>query len=111
MAKNIVHQLPTLRKLRRCNHKTRKALLDAGGKKLQLCLRECAVNLLKGNVYLNKKQFNKLKKYKKPLRELSKKSTSQKRRQKIVQTGGFLPMLLAPVIGSLLGATLKKLTK
>jgi len=111
MAKTIVQQLPTLRKLRRCNNKTRKALLSGGGKQLQLCLRECAVNVLKGNVYLNKKQFKKLAKYKKQIRDLSKKSTSQKKRQKIVQRGGFLPLLLAPVIGSLLGATLKRFKK
>jgi len=111
MAKKILHQLPTLRKLRRCNNKTRKALLRAGGKQLQLCLRECAVNVLKGNVYLNKKQFKKLGKYKKQIRHLSKKSTSQKKRQQIVQRGGFLPLLLAPIIGSLIGATLKKFTK
>lgn len=111
MAKKIIQHLPTLRKLHRCNHKIRKTLLKKGGKKLQLCLRECAVNVLKGNVHLTHSQFKKLGKHKKKLRELSKKTTSQKKRQRIAQTGGFLPLLLAPIIGSLVGDTLKKLSR
>ena len=111
MAKKIIQQLPTLRKLYRCNKQIRKALLKSGGKKLQLCLRECAVNVLKGNVHLSQSQFKKLGKHKKKLRELSKKSTSQKKRLRIVQSGGFLPLLLAPIIGSLVGDTLKKLSR
>ena len=100
--------MQSLKKLRRCTAKERKAILANGGKPLQLCLRECAINVLKGNVHLSKVQFNKLKKHKQKIRDLSKKNTSLKKRLSIEQKGGFLPLLLAPIIGSVLGGLLKK---
>ena len=108
MTKKVVSQLPTLKKLKSCSVKNRKALLNKGGKPLQLCLRECAINILKGNVPLSQSQFNSLKKYKKSLRDISKKNTSNKKRLAIEQRGGFLPLLLAPIVGSLLGGLFKK---
>ena len=108
MTKRVRSQLNTLKKLQKCSSKERKKLLIHGGKPLQLCLRECAINVLKGNVHLSKPQFKRLKKFKKHLRDLSHKSTSHKRRLQIEQRGGFLPMLLAPIVGSLLGGLLKK---
>ena len=108
MTKRIVSHLSLLKKLKKCKPYQRKALLRNGGKSLQLCLRECAVNLLKGNLHLTKSQVTKLKKYKKQIRDLSKKKTSQKRRLQIEQKGGFLPALLAPVLGAVLGAIIKK---
>ncbi len=75
----------------------RRKLLEKGGKPLQLCLRECAINVLKGNVPLTKSQLKKLGKHKKKIRDLSQKKTSYKRRIAIEQKGGFLPLLLAPI--------------
>ena len=49
-------------------------------------------------------QFNNLKQYRKEIREISKKRTSQKKRLEIQQKGGFLASLLIPIIGSLAGA-------
>lgn len=108
MTKRLKSQLKVLKQLTKCSAKDRKALLVKGGKPLQLCLRECAINVLKGNVHLSKSQFSRLKKYKSKLRELSKKNTSTKKRLSIEQRGGFLPLLLAPIVGSLLGGLLKK---
>ena len=104
MTKRVEAHLSLLKKLRKCKPSHRKILIRDGGKSLQLCLRECAVNLLKGNIHLTKQQLNKLKKYKKQIREISKKKTSNKRRVKIEQTGGFLPALIAPVLGAVLGS-------
>ena len=108
MTKRVVSHLSLLKKLRKCKPRCRKELLKSGGRSLQLCLRECAVNILKGNVQLTKCQITKLKKYKKQIREIGKKKTSQKRRLQIEQKGGFLPALIAPVLGAVLGAVLKK---
>lgn len=95
-------QVPILKQLCKCNNHTRKKILKTGGKPLQLCLRECAVNTLKGNVNLSKHQFNKLRRYRKNLRDLSHKKTSLKKRLQIEQKGGFLASLLIPILGSLL---------
>lgn len=108
MTKRVIDQLAVLKKLRKCSAKERKALLAKGGKPLQLCLRECAINILKGNVVLTKSQLTHMRRYKTKLRDLSKKKTSQKKRLAIEQRGGFLPLLLAPILGSVLSGLLKK---
>ena len=103
--------LPVLRRLCRCNNKLQREILLRGGKPLQLCLRECALNVLRGNVPLSKHQFRKLRKFKNNLRELSRKNTTQKRRLEIEQRGGFLASLLLPIVGSLAGAVIRKAVK
>lgn len=108
MTKKVVAHLSLLKKLTKCKGKQRKTLLGEGGKSLQLCLRECALNILKGNLHLTKSQHLKLKKYKKHIRELSKKKTSQKKRLQIEQRGGFLPLLLAPVLGAVVSQLINK---
>lgn len=101
------HHLSVLKKLCKCDKKVQKTLLVEGGKPLQHCLRECAVNLLSGTVPLNKQQFKKLKRHRKLVRELSKRNTSHKKRIEIEQKGGFLASLLLPIIGSIAGAAIK----
>lgn len=104
----IQQQLPLLKKLCKSDKRNQKKILLQGGKSLQHCLRECVVNVLSGTVPLSKHQFNKLKRYRSTLRELSKKRTSLKKRIKIEQKGGFLASLLVPIIGSLVGSAIKK---
>ena len=104
-------QLPQLKKLCKCNKKLQRQILTEGGKPLQLCLRECALNVIRGNVPLSKHQFNRLKKFKRDLRDLSKKKTSAKRRLHIEQKGGFLPSLLLPIIGSIASAAISRAIK
>lgn len=108
MTKHLKAHRCLLKKLKRCKPKERKEILKKGGKPLQLCLQECAINVLNGNVPLTKTQFKRLSKYKQKLRLLGKKRTSQKKKLDIEQRGGFLSALLAPVVGSLLGAIFKK---
>ena len=100
-------QLPVLRQLCHCNKYIRNQILEQGGKPLQHCLRECALNVIKGNVPLSKSQLKKLKKHKKHLRDLSRKNTSLKKRIQIEQRGGFLASLLLPIVGSLAGAAIR----
>jgi hypothetical protein len=65
---------------------------------------ELALNTLKGNVKLNLKQKSKLKKFKKSLRKLANKRFSVKSRKSLLlQEGGFLPILIAPVLSALAG--------
>lgn len=108
MTKRVVKHCAALKKLKKCDSKQRRSLLKQGGKSLQLCLRECAANILKGKVPLTPQQKKKLRRYKAKLRKISKTSTSQKDRLKIEQKGGFLPALLAPVVGAILGSIFRK---
>lgn len=76
---------------------------------LVLAISECAYNVLKGNVTLNKSQIRKLKRYKQQLRTLGQKHISTKKKKKVLQSGRgfFLPALLAPLIGTVLTSLLK----
>ena len=59
---------------------------------------EIAKNCLAGNIPLKSCDFKKLSKYQKQLRQISKKSSNQKRRNIIVQSGGFLNLLIPPAL-------------
>lgn len=78
-----------------------------------MCICDCANNILKGNVPLNKEQYRYLQKYRCTLRQLSNKKLKIKDRKDILvnQRGGFLPSLLIPVLsvaGSLLSEVIRK---
>ena len=70
---------------------------------------ECALNILIGNVPLSKGHKCRLRKHVKVLRKLASSDiTLQRRKNIIVKRGGFLPALLAPLIGSLLDNLVNK---
>jgi hypothetical protein len=83
-----------------------KAIIEKGDKDLILCLSEIALNVLKGNVPLRPQHKAKLCKHKTALRTLVKKSTSIKGKRRILQRGGFLGAVLAPLLGGLASAVL-----
>lgn len=64
---------------------------------------ECALNTVRGNVDLTKTEKRRLKKHKQLLRRLaSDRGGLKSKRRIIIQHGsGFLPMLIAPILGSL----------
>ncbi len=83
----------------------RKQLVHEGGKDLINCVSECCVNILKGNVPLTSKQKKILCNHKTKLRTLAQKKVSLKKKKEIIQKGGFLGAILAPV-ASVLGSLL-----
>ena len=90
------------------NRKLRKAILVHSDSDLICSICECAWNILRGNVSLTPKEKSKLRKYKKHLRTLASKKVSTVRKRKVLQTGGFLSALLAPLAGSILIPLLRK---
>lgn len=79
-----------------------KAIVKGADQDLLRCLCECSHNILKGNVPLTSAQKAKLTRYKKELRAVAKKSTSQKKKKQVLQKGGFLPALLAPLLAPII---------
>jgi hypothetical protein len=75
----------------------RKHLITKADRSLVDCLCECVDNILRDNVPLTKLQKEKLKRNKAGLRALMKKSFSPKQKKAILQKGGFLGSLLAPI--------------
>jgi hypothetical protein len=80
-----------------------RAILKGASPDLIQAISECSLNVLKGNVRITPAQKKRLCRYKQKLRTLAKKKTSFKRRKQVIQTGGFLGVLLKPVLGALGG--------
>ena len=91
------------------NKEQRKAVLQKADAKLVRRICECALNVLIGNVPLSKSHKCRLRKHAKVLRKLASPDiTLQRRKNIIVQRGGFLPALLAPLIATLLANLVNK---
>ena len=86
----------------RCSQKARKGVIEAADKALIDCLSECALNILRGNVVLTEEQKKKLKRHKRKLRALSFKRVPVNYKKEMLQSGGFLGALLAPLAASVL---------
>lgn len=83
----------------------RQALLRTADDTLVRNICECALNTLRGNVRLSADQKKRLSKHRKTLRRLACDRGSWKSKKRLlVQRGGFLPLLLAPIIGSLVAS-------
>lgn len=90
-----------LRLLKETSPKVRKRILKDCNASLLYCLCECALNVLKGTVPLEKAQKTRLGRFKHKLRKLASKKTRVKIKKRIVQTGGFIGALLTPVLSFL----------
>ena len=74
-----------------------KAIIGAADRELMTCLCECAQNILNGNVPLTKSHLKHLQRYRADVRTLTKKRVPKHSKKKILQKGGFLSALLAPI--------------
>lgn len=112
MSARLKRNFHILQLLQKANPKYRKAILKEAPSDLILCICEAIDNVLQGTVKLTPIQRKKLGRYKSMLRSLSvKRSGVKKKRELLVQKGGFLPAILAPIIsvaGALLGEVLRK---
>ena len=103
--KNLRSQIHYLRKLRqRKTLPQRRKILNEGGAPLVKCLSECCHNLLRGNLKVGERPRHNLKRYAKHIRDVASPKISLKRKkQLLVQHGGFLPSLLVPIISAVAG--------
>ena len=82
----------------------KKAIINSADKSLIRAICELSLNLLSGNIELDKHSFEELKKYKKVLRKLVSKQKSKSlstKKRLIIQNGGFLQFLIPAVIGGI----------
>ena len=102
MSTNLRKHAGTLTLLNKAVPTVRQTLLRKPGVMKSVC--ECALNVLRGRVPLTKKQKAKLARYKTSLRKLATKrgSGTLKSKKKLVQKGGFLTALLAPLLSTVL---------
>lgn len=111
-SRRIISQKHTdiLRALYQLNPQQRKALLQKADLQLVRYICECALNVLQGNIPLTKSQKSRLRKHANVLRKLVKSSDNFSEKKKIIvqRGGGFLPALLAPLIGTILSNLISK---
>ena len=93
------------------NVKINKAIIKEADKELIYCLCECAKNVLNGNVKLSKSQLVALKKHGNNVRSLVKKTVGIKKKKQVLQRGGLLSALLAPLAAQVLMPVLSKILK
>ena len=91
------------------NEEQWEALLRKADVKLVRRICECSLIVMIGNVPLRKGHKSHLRNHAKVLRKLAVSDiTLQRRKNIIVQRGGFLPALLAPLIGTILANFVNK---
>ena len=91
--------IPHLKKLKKVPTKQRKEIISQASADLINCICDCCLNVVKGNLQINQTQKKKLGRHAVSIRALSKKGQSlKKRKQILIQKGGFLPALIAPVL-------------
>ena len=101
-----------LRLVHNTNSKQRKELIRTASKDQILSVCECAFNILRKNVGLSPPQVTQLRKAKKIVYLIVDPKVSVAKKKKILeQSGGFLPLLLAPILGSVLGGIAEHLIK
>ena len=101
--KKVKTHIHCLRALCHLKPKQVKGVIENSDNDLIKCLIECAYNVAHGVVPVSPKTLSKLKKHKSKIRKIIDKGTKLKKKKKLlVQSGGFLPLLLAPIV-SLVG--------
>lgn len=104
-SKKINSNINFLKFLSTCNVKQRKAILKLATKDEILSLTEVCINLLGGNIELTLSERKRLKKHSKTIRGVSGKIPFTQKKKLLVQRGGFLPLLLAPLLSVLASVT------
>jgi len=81
----------------------REAILSTATSDQITCICDCCNNILKENIPLTRSELQKLKRYQSFIRYLAQDRNPRKFKQKkeyLIQSGGFLPVLLAPILGA-----------
>ena len=103
MSRIVKKNIETVRLLSKLRlKKDRKKLLDTHNSDLVRALCEIIQNVLNGNVKLSPSEIKRLKKYHRDILKIAHKTTSlKKKKQLIIQKGGFLATLIPPAIALL----------
>ena len=112
MSARLSRNWDLLKVLKSASPPQRKAILLTANDDLILAICEIVDNVLRGAVKLSPLQRNKLKQYKKVLRDTADHKISKKYKRKVIaQKGGFLPLILGPalaLVAGLLGEAIGK---
>lgn len=102
MSKRVKKFASTLHYLVNCDKHTSKSIINSAKPDLINCFSDICHNILQGKVNLSDKEKKKLAKYKSHIRKIANKKSSQQTKKVLIQKGGFISALLAPLIGSVI---------
>ena len=97
--------------LNNCNAKFHRKIISIADKDLIQLFTEILHNIHKGNIPLNATQLKTIRKFSKAAKLILKRSTGIQSKKRLLQKGGFIPALIAPIIGflgSLIGNAIAK---
>jgi dissimilatory sulfite reductase (desulfoviridin) alpha/beta subunit len=97
--KELVTHAAILRTLARSKPRVLTKQIKQLSPRVVRAIQNISKNYLKGSVSLTKRQKQRLHQHRRLLKELALRKTSIKRSKNILQKGGFLGTLLAPLIG------------
>lgn len=109
--KRVQQLLPQLKQLKRLSRKNKKKFIANCDKDFVHCICECVKNLLKGRLPLKNNHLKALARHKQSLRQLALKKTSLVKRKQILQRGGFLSLLLEPLVSSIISLATNGISK
>ena len=109
MSKRLKRHAHTLKYLGKCDKNTARAIIGSASKDLLHCFSDICHNILKGNVNLSKAERQKLIRHKNTIRKIADTKTTAKNKKKLIQKGGFLGTLLAPLIRMVIGPLAKSI--
>lgn len=92
----------TLEFLTKCDKHTARSIIKGAKPDLLCCISDICHNVLRGRVKLSPLEKQRLSKYKRHIRKIADKKTTSKSKRTLIQKGGFLATILAPLIGSIL---------
>jgi len=99
--------MPAFKRLKSMTSSNQKKFIDTCQNDLIRCIGSCTRHIINGKAELTPDELKQLRRRKHMVRSLARKNTSLKTKRKILQTGGFLNLLLPPVVG-LMTSILKK---
>jgi len=99
--------VPELNRLKVMHPSNQKTFIDTCHNDLIRCVCYCTRHIINGKAKLTPDELKQLRRRKQMVRRLARKNTSLKNKRKILQTGGFLQLILPPILG-LLSSILNK---
>ena len=96
----------TFKLLHKAKPSLRKAIITKASPELIRCICDCALDVLHRNIAITPHCKRKLSQHKTSLKKLTDKKVSLNTKRKILQQGGFLPLILSaltPLVGKIIG--------
>lgn len=105
----IESNVPFLQFLASAKPTQRKEVIRTASDQQVNCLCECALNVLRGKPDLTAREREVLRRHKRLIYTLvDKKVGAKKKKQVLQQSGGFLPALITPIVGAILGGLIDR---